>query len=64
MIDRTHLLALVVWLRLRLLVLVFAVVWAIRWYQACEGLWMGLVVIWVGVWVGRKWWKRRKHESL
>jgi len=62
MVDRTHILALVVWLRLRLLIWIFAGIWAVRWYQACEGMWLGMVVIWIGVWMSRKILKRRKER--
>lgn len=64
MIDRTHLLALFVALRLRLAVLVFAMSWAVYWGQVCSGgveVWgLALKIL---VWAGKKWMKRRKQRK-
>lgn len=44
--------------------LLFAVSWAIRWYQICEGgVWVWVLFVWVGCWVGKKLirrWKERR----
>lgn len=61
--DRTHLIALIKALWLRLTVLVFAVSWAVRGYQVVDGIWIWAMVGWVGMWAGMKWWKLRKIQK-
>ncbi len=40
---------------------IFAVSWAVRVYQVCEGgVWIWAVGGWIGIWVGRK---RRKERG-
>lgn len=64
MIDRTHLLALFVALRLRLAVLVFAVSWAFWVGQVFSGgveVWgLALKIL---IWAGKKILKRRKQRK-
>ena len=41
---------------------IFALSWAVRWYQASMGWdssWL-VLVIWVATWGGKKWWQQRK----
>lgn len=64
MIDRTHLIALFVAVRLRLAVLLFALSWMVRWYQVFGGgIEAWALIGWVGVWVVLKIWKVRKQRK-